>query len=170
MGKRVFNALFSENPKQLGSQIGKDVIIPRIKAGFEEALNSFLAGILWGNSANRPMSNLVRHPMLRGNLTGYSQMSTQNAQQLQARAPVQQSSGNYEDICVKELHDAEVLLAHIYDILNQYNVVCVGDLYEKAGIITAPSDSSFGWLSLQGAQISKIREGYVLELPRPTLI
>lgn len=171
IGRRIFNFMFAESPKTLGALVSKEVIVPRLKAGFEEAANSFLAGMLWGNSANRPMSHLVRSATLRGNATNYSARSQLTPQQqiVQQAAP-QHSSGNYEDLILRELEDAEMLLVHIIELLSQYNVVCVGDLYEKAGIITQPSDSMYGWLSLQGARISKVREGYLLELPRPTLI
>lgn len=169
--KRFFNFIFAESPKEISAKVGKEVLVPRFKAGLEAALNSFLAGMLWGNSGNRPVDQLLRHTMLRGNQTSYSTISQLNpSQQIVQQAIPQRSSGNYEDVCCTHLKDAENLLAHIVDILSQYNVVCVGDLYEKAGIITAPSDSSYGWLSLQGARISQVREGFVLELPRPTLI
>ena len=169
--KRLLDYLFAESPKQLAVKIGHDVIVPRLKAGFEEAANSFLSGMLWGSSANRPNSGLVGRPMLRGGGVNYSAISSNNPSLLQARqANVSRSSGNYKDVVVPTLQEAELLLASLYDLHNQYRAVAVADLYELAGISPQISDNSYGWTSLEGARISKVRDGYLLELPRPTLI
>ncbi len=165
-----FDFLFAESPKALGRKIGRDVIVPRMKAGFEEAVGSFLSGMLWGDSSNRPMSNIVRGTVLRGGNIPYSQISNPNLLMQARQANVQQSSGNYQDLVLPSQQAAEVLLANLYDLFNQYRVVAVGDLYDAAGITSAPSDNAYGWHSLDGARISKVRDGYLLELPRPTLI
>lgn len=168
--KRFFDFLFAESPKDLAKKVGRDVIIPRMKAGFEEAAGSFLSGMLWGGGS-RPPSNIVSGTVLRNGAVNYSGISTQNAMLAarQASVPVQ-SSGNYQDLVVPTQEIAESYLANMYTLLNQYRVVAVADLYEMAAITPAISDNGYGWTSLDGARISKIREGYLLELPRPTLI
>lgn len=170
--RRFFDFLFAESPKQLGSKIGRDVIVPRIKAGFEEAANSFLSGMLWGDSANRPVSNIVRGTVLRGGGINYNGISVSgNSPMTQALAASQtRSTGNYQDLVVPTQQQAELLLANMYELLNQYRIVAVADLYELANITPSPSDNAYGWTTLDGARISKVREGYLLELPRPSLI
>jgi hypothetical protein len=89
----------------------------------------------------------------------------------QARqANVSRSSGNYEDVLCATQQQAELLLANMYDLINQYRIVAVADLYELAGFNTKPSDQAYGWTSLDGARITHERDGYRLELPRPSLI
>lgn len=97
-------------------------------------------------------------------------MQPQAQQQARQIAAPIQSTGNYQDLVLPTLLDAENLLAGLFEQLNQYNVVPVGELYEMAGITTAVSDNSYGWTNLSGARISKVREGFLLELPRPSLI
>jgi hypothetical protein len=169
--RRFFDFLFAESPKQLGSKIGRDIIVPRIKAGFEEAANSFLAGMLWGNDGGRPVSNIVRQAAMRGGGVNYSGISVSGnpmTQAMQASQP--RSHGNYQDLTLPTQQYAEMVLANMYDLLNQYRIVAVADLYEIVNISPQPSDNAYGWTSLEGARISKVREGYLLELPRPTLI
>lgn len=168
--RRFLDYVFAESPKALGAKIARDVIVPRIKAGFEEAANSFLAGMLWGEGASRPMSNIVRSAALRGGGVNYAGMSQPQSINQARQALTTRSSGNYQDLVLPTQNEAEVLLANMYDLHNQYRVVAVADLYELAGISPQISDNSYGWSSLEGARISKVREGYLLELPRPTLI
>ena len=168
--RRFFDFLFAESPKVLAKKIGRDIVVPRLKASFEEAANGFLGGMLWGDGANRPMNHMVRGTVLRGGGVNYAHISDPANALTQARQATVQSSGNYQDIVVPTQQFAEVLLANMYDLLNQYRVVAVADLYELAAITPAPSDNAYGWTSLDTARISKVRDGYLLELPRPTLI
>lgn len=169
--RRFFDYLFAESPKALGAKIGRDVIVPRLKAGFEEAANSFLAGMLWGNGS-RPMNNIVQGTVLRAGGTNYHQISSLPSPQTQAMAAneTRSTGGNYKDLVCPTQQHAETLLAGLFDLHNRYRVVTVADLYELASITPAISDGSYGWHSLDGARISKVRDGYLLELPRPVLI
>lgn len=170
--RRFFDYLFAESPKDLAKKVGRDVVVPRVKAGFEQAFNEFLSGMLWGNGMARPPSNLVQGAVIRpGGGINYNAASTQPSSMTQARqAIVSQSSGNYQDLVLPSQGFAETLLANLIDLLNQYRVVAVADLYELAGMTPAISDNSYGWTSLDTARISKVRDGFLLELPRPSLI
>lgn len=168
--KRFFDFLFAESPRDLAKKIGREVVVPRLKASFEEAAGSFLSGMLWGGG-NRPNPNIVQGTVFKGGAVNYSGISTQNAMLLARQATVQTtSSGNYQDLVVPSVQLAESYLAQLYELLNQYRVVTVADLYEMAAISPAISDGSFGWTSLDSARIRPVGNGYVLELPRPTLI
>lgn len=166
--RRFFDFFFAESPRNLGSKIGRDVVVPRLKAAGEEAINSFLHGMLWGNGA-KPISNMVQGTVLRAGGVQYHQISSLPAGAA-TPVPQQTSSGNYQDLVCPTQTEAETLLANLYATFNQYRVVAVADLYEMARIKPAPSDNAFGWYSLDGAKIVKSRDGYVLELPRPVSI
>lgn len=172
MTRRFLEYVFAESPKELLKRVGRDTLMPRAKAGVEEALQNFIHGMFWGQGSP-PLSNIVKGTVLRGGGMNYNAISsTQSAlQQAQAAAPSPtRSSGNYEDLTCPTQEVAERILANLYEVFNQYRVVAVADLYEMANITPAPSDNAYGWLSLDGARISKERNGYVLALPRPTLI
>lgn len=169
--RRFFDFVFAESPKVLVKRIGTDVMWPRFKASLEESGNSFLHGMFWGAAGNRPASTIVPGTVLRGGMgTAYNHISNPTGQMMALQASQQTSSGNYQDLCLPTQQQAETLLANMWELLNQYRRVAVGDLYEAAGITPAISDNAYGWTNLDGARISKIREGYLLELPRPSLI
>jgi hypothetical protein len=169
--RRFFDFLLAESPKDLVRRTGREILVPRAKAAVEEALNSFLHGMFWGNS-QPPPSQLVRGTVLRGGGINYSQQSTQMSGLQQARQalPQQQHWGNYQDLVCETQQMAEFILANLFETINNYNVVTVADLYEMANITPSPSDGSYGWTNLDTARISKVRNGYSLELPKPYLI
>lgn len=168
--RRFMDYLLAESPKAIAGRVGRDIIVPRLKGGFEEAVNGFLSGMLWGDGS-KPMSNIVRGTVLRSGGINYQGISSQQSGLQQARqANEARSSGNYQDLVCGTQQQAEILLAGMFALLNQYNVVAVGDLYEMANITPAPSDNAYGWVTLDGSRIVKAQEGYVLQLPRPNLI
>jgi hypothetical protein len=168
--RRFLDFLFAESPKALAGKVARDVLWPRAKAGFEEAANSFLAGMLWGDGVNRPLPNIVKGTVLRGGGMNYQAISTQNSMTQARQANVSRSSGNYQDLVLPTQQMAEAVLGNMYELLNEYRMVAVADLYEAAGVTPAPSDNAYGWMSMDGARISKVRDGYLLELPRPSLL
>lgn len=166
--KRFMNFVIAENPKELAKDVGRNLVVPRLKASFEEAFNSFLAGLLWNNAAQRPGNGIVRGTVLNPNQTVYGGVVNGGVspQQLAAAAVPTRPSG-YQDVKVPTQQFAEALLARLYQDLNEYRMVSIADLYEAANMPTEPQDHKMGWYSLEGAHIEIVRDGFVLALPRP---
>lgn len=168
--RRFMGFLFAESPSDLSKKIGRDVIIPRIKAGVEEAIGSFIHGMFWGGGATNPLQQFARGTVIRGGGTNYNAISSQLTGLQQAQAASRPSAGPYSDVVLPTQEMAERVLANMYDTLNQYRVVSVADLREMVGITPGTQDNAYGWMSLDNARISKTRDGYLLEMPRPSLI
>ena len=170
--RRFFGFLLAESPRELGAKIARDIIVPRIKAGFEESANSFLSGMLWGSSGSRPVSTMLQGTILRGGGTNYNAISSQPSALSQAMAANQSrsSSGPYQDVVCPTQERAEMLLAGMFDLLNEYRVVTVADLYELANMTPQTTHDSYGWYSLEGSKITHERDGYRVALPMPKLI
>ena len=166
--RRFFDFVFAESPKALGRRVIEGTVVPRLKAAGEEAINSFLHGMLWGGGSP-PASGLVQQAMLRGGGTNYHAISNGVAQPL-LPGVVAPSSGPYSDVILPSEQFAQAVLAQMFDLFNQYRVVTVGDLYEAAGISSETQHEGLGWYSLDGARITKERDGYRIALPRPTAI
>lgn len=167
--KRFFDFVFAESAGALVRRIGTEVLMPRAKAGVEEALNSFIHGMFWGNGPS-PMSNVVRGAVLRGSAQVYHNAQNMPSGLQQAQQQRQVSTGNYQDIAFPTQQHAQTVLSNLYAVFNQYSVVSVADLYEMANIEPSTSDNAYGWLSLDAARISQDNRGFVLELPRPSII
>lgn len=166
--RRVTDFLIAESPKAVSKRIASDVIVPRIKQGLEEALNGLIAGMFWGGSGSRP-AGMTASSLMRGGGTAYHNISTMGPS-TQARQASDSKPVSYEDFVFPSQQYAENILANMMELLNTYRVVAIGDLNDLVGNTSKPSDNAYGWMSLDGARISKDRNGFRLELPRPTLI
>jgi hypothetical protein len=164
--KRFMDFLFAESPKNMGRKIGREVVVPNLKRGVQEAINSFINGMFWGGA--NPGGGVMNSTVLRPGMTAYNAISQPGTNMAMAHQAVQQqSSGNYQDLFIPTQSMAESTLAQMYELLNMYRVVAVADLYEMVNINPAISDNAFGWTSLDGARIVASGAGFILQLPRP---
>lgn len=75
---------------------------------------------------------------------------------------------NLDDIIFDYREDAEDALDRMVDYLERYDDVPVSFLYDICGM-TVPGDftkDDWGWRSLADARVRKVRNGYILDLPR----
>jgi len=166
--RRLLDFVFAESPKALGKRVIEGTVVPRLKAAGEEAIGSFLHGMLWGGGSP-PTSQLLQGAVLRpGGGVNYAAIS--NGAQMPPQVPITQTQGPYSDVVVPTEQFAQSVLAYMFDLFNQYRVVTVGDLYEAAGLTSDPQHEGLGWYSLDGSKITKERDGYRIALPRPTTI
>lgn len=75
------------------------------------------------------------------------------------------STLSYDSLVFDTRLDAEAVYEHMVDILDEYHVVSVGDLYELSNVKTRPTDFDYGWKNLAQTQINRTSRGYVLNLP-----
>lgn len=168
--RRFMDFVFSESPKAAAQRAGRDVLWPRAKMAVQEGLIATING-MFGNAGPSPLNGLLARQMLPGGISSYNQVSTPTM--LQQAAMANQSrpvNGTYQDLILPSQDYAETLLANLYALINQYNVVTVGDLKELAGITTTAADNAYGWTSLDAARIVQDRDGFRLQLPRPNLV
>ena len=87
------------------------------------------------------------------------------------RSPVVRNNFDYDEIIFETRGDAEAVLDAMYDILNQYKVVSVAELYDLASITTHNyTCNNYGWIDLRGSSVVRVRDGYILKLPRALAI
>ena len=86
----------------------------------------------------------------------------QRAMSRQARA-----RHNFDEIVLDERAEAEEVIDRLFDLVSQYESATVADLYELVGLASSHTDHKWGWTDLHGAGVSRIRGGYLLDLPEP---
>ena len=73
----------------------------------------------------------------------------------------------FDDIILATRHEAEEVVDRLFDLMSRYDQVTVSDLYDLVGISRPFTDEQFGWTDLRGAGVTRVRDGYLLDLPRP---
>ena len=52
------------------------------------------------------------------------------------------------------------------DVIARYGVVTVADLYDMADRTAPYTSQKYGWMDVSTAETQRVRDGYILKLPR----
>jgi hypothetical protein len=141
-----------------------DVLIPAAKDMIAEAGSAGIEKLIFGDSRRKRGTT----PPMAGP-TGYIQynrMSPQTAPQraLSRRA---RSRHDFDEIVLPQRTEAEDVIDRLFDLVGRYESATVADLYDLVGLEAAHTDQKWGWRNLRGSGVSRVRDGYLLDLPEP---
>ena len=75
-------------------------------------------------------------------------------------------SYSYDDIILSTRGEAEDVLTRMDELMDKYGLVRVADLYDLVGITGNYTDNKYGWTNIRNAKITRLRDGYMIEMPR----
>ena len=162
--KNKFTDVFiSEDASNVKSYILMDVLVPAIKKAISDIVRDGIDMILYGESGRSRKSD--------GRTTNYvSYRSYSDRDRRDEHRYESRRAYSYDDIILETKREAEEVLMQMQDIIDNYDVVSVADLYDLVGITGSHVDNKYGWTSLRTADSVRVRDGYLLKLPRPTPI
>lgn len=73
---------------------------------------------------------------------------------------------DFDEIIFENRGEAQAALDEMYHMLDRYGVVRVADLYDAAGLSQPYTSNRYGWMNLRNAEIIRVRDGYVIKLPK----
>ena len=160
--KKIANIFVPEDVENVKSYILIDVIVPGIKNAIADAVSIMLfgeAGRLGGRNNKGSRASYQRY---------YDDRRDDRRDYGRPRAV---SGFDYDDIVFDTRGDADLVLDQMESAINQYSLVSVADLYDLAGITCRSyTANKYGWTDLRGAKVVRVRDGYILELPRTVQI
>lgn len=145
-----------------------DVLLPAAREMIYESVSEGFRNLIFGDKGRRRGST----PPQSGP-TGYVQYnragsgppwssSPQRAMSRQARA-----RHDFDEIVLDSRVEAEEVIDRLYEVVNKYEFASVADLYELVGLPSVHTDHKWGWSNIRGAGVSRVRDGYLLDLPDP---
>lgn len=169
LGKRIRETFIGDSPRGIWEYVGSDIIAPALKDIVADAFTAALDSALFGqdrSSRNRSR----RRP--GGSYIAYNRYSGDRRDDPRDRDRPQMSrrsraNFDFDEIILPTRVAADEVLERMEDVLAQYEVVTVSDLYDLVGIEPSYTDEKYGWEDLRGAGVQRISNGYLLDLPRP---
>lgn len=138
-----------------------DVLVPSIKRAISDIICNGTNMLL--GEPNRGKSNST------GAKVSYRQYY-QGEERRDYNRPRPQEKYNYDDIIFETRGDAEEVLYRMEELLERFEVVSVADLFDMAGISCNYTDNKYGWTDLRNAHVERVRDGYIINLPRATAL
>lgn len=153
----------SEDIKNVKTYIFKDVLIPAIKKGVYDIVTTAIDMVLYGGSGRGDRRSTASK-------VSYHKYYDQRDTHRPSDEPRTRGCLDYDDIVLTDRRDAEEVLIRMDEIIKKYDIVTVADLFELVGERGPYTASKYGWTSLHTAEIQRVRDGYLLKLPRAAAI
>lgn len=159
--KKFADVFIAEDANNVKSYILMEVIIPAVKKAISDIATTGIDMILYGE-AGRSRKNGAA-----------SKVSYRNYYERESERPRAGSAANrrnnfdYDDVIFDTRGDAEAVLDAMNEIISQYGTVSVSDFYDLARVANENyTMNRYGWTNIGGATAVRVRDGYVLKLPR----
>lgn len=159
--KKFKDSLISEDANNIKTFILGDVLIPTIKKAISDIFTEGINIILYGDSGSR----VRRSPAEKVSYRNYYDSYNRYPSRMEPRRSY--ATLDYDEIILSTRVEAENVLYSLEDMLAQYGLVRVADLYDMVGVSGDPTNNAYGWTSLKNAKITRVREGYLIEMPKP---
>lgn len=160
LGQKMARTFLEDEGKNVASYLLYDVLIPAAKATISDLVSGGIEMLLFGTTKGRRVNN-----NLNKSYVSYSSYYQKPSQPVQQRVSYNKARLNFDDIILETRGEAEEVLSHLIELVETYGMASVADLYELVGITGSFTDNKYGWTNLSTASISRVRDGYLLNLP-----
>lgn len=161
--KKFADVFLSEDADTVKGYIIFDVLLPAIKNMVADMVTEGINVLLFGSrGAKRGV----------GQKTNYNSMSKEsyksNARYTES---YKQRKFNYDEIILESRGEAENVIDSLLEIISVYGQATVGDLYSLVDISSNDfMNEKWGWLDLKDSGVRRVREGYLIVLPKTTYL
>lgn len=158
--KRIVETFAGDDVENVGQFIIRDVVVPAVKNLISDVFSQGVERMLFGEVSRRSSSSRPS-----GRYTSYDRMSNGRSERRDI-SPRARASHDFRDVILDTRIEAEEVLEELDKLIAEYGVVSVHELYQLLNIPTNFIDKKWGWDDLSHADVKRVREGYMLILPR----
>lgn len=171
--KRFVETFTGDGQKGVMEYVLLDVLIPGFKDIVADASTTAIERTLFGDVSER------RGRRSRGGsgYTSYNRMGSarprdrrdrdRDDDRRDRRDRVSRRSSDMPEIILDTRVEADEVIDSMFELISKYEVASMRDLLSLVGEPHNTTDEDWGWTDLRGARIHKVRNGYLLDLPRP---
>lgn len=151
----------SEDAKNVKSYVFGEVLIPAIKKAISDIVTDGIDIILYGESRRGKGRSTADRISYR---SYYDDRGTRASRTIDRRDTV--GGYSYDDVILETMGEAKDVLARMDELIDAYQIVRVADLYDLVGITGRYTDNNYGWTNIRNATIVRVRDGYMIKMPR----
>ena len=162
--RKLTDVFISEDAANVKSYVVMDVIVPAFKKLVFDIFTDGIEMILYGSSGGRKSKS-------NGSKVSYRSYYDDKRDRRDDR-PATRTRFDYDDIVYEYRRDAEAVYSQMLEILDNYQLVSVLDMYDLAGRGNeAPYTANrYGWTNLRNAEVKRVRDGFIIDLPKAMAI
>lgn len=164
-GRRFASSFIAEDAHSVGEYIVMDVLLPATKNVISDMISEGVQRMLFGDSGPRRNKNVRDNRTIVSYNKYYNDRPSRPAYSRRARA-----THDFDELVYASRDEADLVIDKLADLIDQYGAASVRDLYDLSGVTAEYTDENWGWYSVGGASARRIRDGYILDLPKPVVL
>lgn len=150
----------SEDVKSLKEYLIEDVIIPTLRNTIWDTITNSLDMILFGGTGRGKRKSI-------SNKISYRDYYDKDHRRGARRDSDRRRTGySFDDIILESRGEAEEVLERMDELIDTYSFASVADLYDLVGITCEYTDNKYGWTNIRNAEPIRVRDGYMLKMPK----
>lgn len=157
--RKLTDTFVSEDIHNVKSYVIMDVLIPAAKKAISDIVTNGIDMILYGETGkSRKRSN--------SDYISYNRYSDRNRDRDDRYSDRTRSGYSYDDIVLETRGEAMDVIERMDEIIDTYGVVSVADMYDLVDVSSNYTDNKYGWTNLRNAEPVRVRDGYIIRLPK----
>lgn len=157
--QKFADVFISEDVSNVKSYILLDVLVPAIKKAISDIVTNGIDMVLYGETGHSKKSSPASKVSYRSYYDKPNDRRTSDSSRTR-------TGYNYDDITLDNRGEAEDVLSRMDELISNYGLVSVADLYDLVGITGNYTDNKYGWTEIRSASVIRVRDGYMLKLPK----
>lgn len=183
LGTRFRETFVKDDAQSVFGYVLVNTLLPAATDAIEGAANEFIHGVLHGIGGGRSRRNYRATSggggSSRSSFIEYNRFSQQNSGSQDTRPQLSRQARqkhDFREIILESMHEAREIIDNLFELVSQYDVATVADLYAMLDQDVTFTDKNWGWQAgdLQGAQPRRVRvngrAGYLLDIPPPSYL
>lgn len=160
--KNGFLSMFvSGDVLDIKNYIMQDVLIPALKNAIEDTVSNGISMMLNGGE---PRRNKKSTASSRVSYRSYYEREDRERDRDRSRSRT--TGYSYDDVVLETRGEAEDVIARLDELVDMYGNASVADLYDLVGMSGQYTDCKYGWTDIRSASHVRVRDGYLLKMPR----
>lgn len=170
LGKRISETFVGGDMRSVGQYVTFEVLLPALKDTIADVASQGVERMLFGEA--RSTSRRTGRGPAGGTYVQYNRFSSgerDKGRRADRDYPSKRAraSHDFDEIILATRVEAEAVIDRLFDLVSRYESASVADLYELVGASASFTDDKWGWTDIRGAGVTRVRNGYLLDLPRP---
>lgn len=143
-----------------------DVLVPAVKTAISDIVTNGIDMVLYGETSPKGKSGRSSKISYTNYYDRGSRDRDRDRSRDRDRDRGRPGGYNYDDVILESKGEALEVLSRMDELIEVYGMASVADLYDLVGITGAYTDNKYGWTDLRNATSQRVRDGYLLKMPR----
>ena len=149
----ILASFINDDLQDIKKYIVEDVLIPTIKKTITDVVKNSIDMFFYGEVS-------------RSNRSNSSRISYSSYYDREPRTRSRRNSLLIDDIVLESRAEAEEVLDRLDEMIEEFGMASVLNLYDLIGVTAPFTADKYGWTDIRNATAVRVRDGYLLKLPR----